>query len=202
VSFTKATKPAADCTANGLREIDQKLAGLIDFEAKQLGIENQAVVLGIDVGATGALALLTLSGELLAIFDTPTLHDGPKGRAAINAPLLAEIIARSCATKAFVEFVGARPGEGAVGAFSFGRAKGVVEGVCAALSVTVTFITPPAWKRAVGIAPGRDGAKDISRSEAIRRWPAHAGLFSRVRDDGRAEAALIGIAGMLREARR
>jgi hypothetical protein len=42
----------------------------------------------------------------------------------------------------------------------------------------------------------------VSRSVAIRRWPDKAGLFARVKDDGKAEAALIGAAGLLRERRR
>ena len=63
-------------------------------------------------------------------------------------------------------------------------------------------MTPPSWKRLVGIPPGRDGAKDAARSEAARRWPDKAGLFARVKDDGRAEAALIAVAALMREARR
>ena len=42
-------------------------------------------------------------------------------------------------------------------------------------------------------------SKDASRAEAIRRWPAQAELFARKKDDGRAEAALIAIAGMTRQ---
>jgi hypothetical protein len=34
-----------------------------------------------------------------------------------------------------------------------------------------------------------------ARSEAIRRWPDRAALFARVKDDGLAESALIGVAG-------
>jgi len=34
-------------------------------------------------------------------------------------------------------------------------------------------------------------------STTCRRWPGHASLFARVRDDGRAKAALI--AGLLRK---
>jgi crossover junction endodeoxyribonuclease RuvC len=155
--------------------------------------------IGIDVGSTGALALTSREGDLLEIADMPILRDGPKGRASVNAPLLAEVVARWHAQSAFVEFVGARPGEGAVGAFAFGRCRGVIEGVCGALSVPVAFLTPPTWKRLVGIPPGKDGAKDAARSEAIRRWPDKAALFARVKDDGRAEAALIAVAGLLRE---
>jgi crossover junction endodeoxyribonuclease RuvC len=131
----------------------------------------------------------------------PVLADGPEGRRTVNGPLLAEIVFRSHAAKAFIEFVGARPGEGAVGAFAFGRSRGIVEGVLAAAGIPATFIAPAAWKRAVGIPPGREGAKDAARAEALRRWPSHAALFARVKDDGRAEAALIGVAGMIRERR-
>jgi crossover junction endodeoxyribonuclease RuvC len=157
------------------------------------------IVLGIDLGVNGAFAVVRSDGSLISVHDTPALADGPSGRRNVNAAIVAEIIAKSHATEAFVEFVGARPGEGAVGAFSFGRSRGVVEGVAAALDVPISFITPPAWKRLVGIAPGKDGAKDAARSEAIRRWPAHASLFARVRDDGRAEACLIAVAGLIRK---
>ena len=110
-----------------------------------------------------------------------------------------ELIYRWQATQAFVEFVGARPGEGPTGAFSFGRSCGVIEGVCAAAGLPVAFLTPPTWKRAVGIPPSKDGAKDAARSEAIRRWPDRAALFARVKDDGRAEAALVAVAGLARK---
>jgi crossover junction endodeoxyribonuclease RuvC len=123
----------------------------------------------------------------------PCLKDGPAGRRTVNAPLLAAMIFRSHATGAFVEHVGARPGEGAVGAFAFGRSRGVIEGVLGAAAIPVTFLTPAAWKRAVGLTLA---TKDASRAEAIRRWPAHASMFARVKDDGRSEAALIAIAGL------
>jgi hypothetical protein len=158
-------------------------------------------VLGVDVGVNGAMALLSKHNELIQVWDMPTLADGPAGRRNVNAALLAEIVSKSHASEAFVEFVGARPNEGAVGAFAFGRSRGGIEGVMAALDLPVAFLTPSVWKRAVGIPPGKDGAKDFARSEAIRRWPAHAGLFARVKDDGRAEAALIAVAGIMRGGR-
>lgn len=81
----------------------------------------------------------------------------------------------------------------------FGRSRGVIEGVCGAAGVSLSFLTPACWKRTVGIPPWKEGAKDVARSEAIRRWPAHARLFARVRDDGRAETCLIAIPGLLRK---
>jgi hypothetical protein len=152
-------------------------------------------VLGIDIGVAGALALITSGGELIEVADMPILRDGPKNRASVNAPLLAEIVYKWHITEAFVEHVSARPGEGAVGAFAFGRSRGTVEGVLAACGVPVSFITPACWKRSVGLTLA---SKDASRAEAIRRWPGQAALFARVKDDGRAEACLIAIAGLAR----
>jgi hypothetical protein len=152
--------------------------------------------LGCDIGTVGAFAILDEAGALREIIDMPVLRDGPKGRPAVNAALLAEFVFKSHASAAFVEYVGARPGEGAVGAFAFGRSRGVVEGVLGAAGIPMTLITPAAWKRTVGLS---FGSKDASRSEAIRRWPARAALFARVRDDGRAEAALIAVAGLMRK---
>jgi crossover junction endodeoxyribonuclease RuvC len=168
-------------------------------EHTQTPLELQASsVIGIDPGVAGALALISRSGDLIEIADMPILRDGSGGRPSVNAPLVAELLARWHARQVVCEFVSAWPKEGAVGAFSFGRSRGVIEGGCAALSLPIRFLTPAAWKRAVGLPAGRD-AKDAARSEAIRRWPAHAGLFARVRDDGRAEAALVGLAGLKRE---
>lgn len=157
------------------------------------------MIVGVDIGSTGALALLTPEGDLIETADMPILNDGPKGRPHVNGPLLASLLARWSATAAYVEYVAARPGEGAMGAFAFGRSRGVIEGVLAAQGVPALFLTPATWKRAVGIPPGKDGAKDAARSLAIQRWPAKAELFARVKDAAAAEAALIACAGMMRE---
>jgi hypothetical protein len=43
------------------------------------------LVLGVDVGAVGAIAILTFDGTLLDVHDMPVLHDGPAGRRAVFA---------------------------------------------------------------------------------------------------------------------
>jgi crossover junction endodeoxyribonuclease RuvC len=59
------------------------------------------------------------------------------------------------------------------------------------------MLTVPTWRRAVGLPVG--ATKEMSRGKAIRRFPGHADMFARVRDDGRAEACLIAIAGLMRQ---
>jgi crossover junction endodeoxyribonuclease RuvC len=175
---------------------EMSLLGSGDTNSKLPTVDQALPRIGIDIGIQGALALLSRNGDLIDVADMPILRDGPKGRATVNGPLLADIVYRWHATTAFVEHVSARPREGAVGAFAFGRSRGIIEGVMAACGVPVLFITPASWKRAVGLSLA---SKDAARSEAIRRWPSHAALFARCKDDGRAEACLIAVAGMLRQ---
>ena len=158
-----------------------------------------AVVVGIDPGAHGAIALLTEAGQLLGVFDMPSTAEA-NGRAATNGPLLAGILARTHARVAFCEFVGARPTDAKIAAFAFGRARGVIEGCAGALSIPIVFITPQVWKRAANIPPGVEH-KDLARTRAIAKWPGHAELFKRKCDVDRAEACLIALAGLQREAR-
>lgn len=157
-------------------------------------------VLGIDPGGHGAGVELDEGGNLLSFFDMPVTKEANR-RSATNAPLLASVIAKTHATRVFCEFVGARPTDAKASAFAFGRARGVIEGVCGALDLPIAFITPPVWKRLADIPPGAEH-KDLARTRAIARWPAHAELFARKCDVDRAEAALIGLAGLMRDSRR
>jgi hypothetical protein len=85
-------------------------------------------ILGIDPGNEGALALVSIAGELIGVEDMPCIDDGVKGRRTVNPALLAAIIRRLAPTHAFCEFVGARPTDAKVAAFAFGRCRGAIEG--------------------------------------------------------------------------
>lgn len=155
------------------------------------------IILGIDPGHTGAIAMLdTESNKLIEVIDMPILEDGTSGRKRVNAALLASLIGKTKASHAYVEHTQAMPRDSSVSAFSFGRSRGVIEGVLASAGIATTFIAPAVWKRCVGIPAGKDGAKDKARSIAISKWPDKAELFARKRDDGRAEAGLVAVAGM------
>ena len=157
-------------------------------------------IIGIDPGAHGAIAVLDETGELLEIHDMPAIEESA-GRPATNAPLLASLLARVHGQRIFCEFVGARPTDARASAFSFGRARGVIEGAAGALGLPIEFLTPPTWKRLANIPAGVEN-KDQARARAIARWPTMSESFARKRDVDRAEAALIGWAGMQRGGRR
>ncbi len=155
-------------------------------------------VLAVDIGAHGAAALLDQSGMLLDVVDLPTLESGPACRPEISPALFAAIVRRWGPARAWVEHIGPRLGDRPAGAFAFGASKATVEAVLACCGVPFRTITPATWKRAAAIPAGK-GMKDLARARAIERWPAHAELFGRKLDHDRAEAALIGWAGLQRE---
>jgi len=150
-------------------------------------------VLGIDPGASGALCLLCTKTGILEVYDMPTvtIKRGTRQVRQVNAALLVDVIREARPDKAFVEAVHAMPGQGVSSMFAFGRALGVIEGSLAGLGVSQTLVPPAEWTKAMRVKGGKDGA----RNRAIELYPIHANLFARVKDDGRADAALIATYG-------
>ena len=151
-----------------------------------------SIVLGIDPGKTGALALYNAAGDTLSVEDVPLLDVGSKR--VVDHYGLARIVDAWCkdaAPTVYLELVGSMPGEGHAGAFDFGQTAGLLRGVCAAHFLRIEMVTPAKWKRALGVK----GDKDVSRQRASTLFPKHSGLFARKKDDGRAEAALIAYYG-------
>lgn len=157
--------------------------------------------LGIDPGASGAIAALDDEGRLVSVVDMPTVpvKVGKTERQRVSASLLRDLLAADAddITMACIEKVGGMTGQSASASFTFGYSAGLVEGVAAALSLPLVLVTPQSWKRSAGIP----AAKGAAREAAMRLWPAQASLFARVKDDGRAEAALIARHGWLSVAR-
>jgi crossover junction endodeoxyribonuclease RuvC len=67
----------------------------------------------------------------------------------------------------------------------------MLEGVLAGLNIATITIAPQVWRKVAKVR----GGKDASRMRACELFPRDAALFARVKDDGRAEAALIAWAG-------
>jgi len=153
------------------------------------------IIMGIDPGLSGAVAIYdTQTGEV-SIEDMPTVAvmRGGKSKSEISPQALSELIAAGYAQTAFLERVGAMPGQGVTSMFSFGRSVGMVEGILAALDIPVTIVPPQTWRKRVSVREGKDG----SRERAMQLFPRQAAMFSRKKDDGRADAALIAYYGSL-----
>ena len=150
------------------------------------------LILAIDPGVTGALALYNLStSQLEDVQDLPSKHVGKKIR--IDSAILALTIENVAPRVRFalIEEVGAMPKNGSVSMFSFGHTAGTIHGIITANMIPQIYVHPGVWKGALGLSSN----KEESLAKAIKLFPAHAHLFSRKKDHGRAEAALLAIFG-------
>ncbi len=145
------------------------------------------MIVGVDPGNTGAVALLDDDGTLIDVWDIPVIDR------KISAALLAGAEHWDPSVHVIVlEDVSAFGGNGSIGNFSLGRSKGVIEGVFHAHRIIL--VSPSTWKRDMKLSQSgltKIERKDKARAAAVARWPEHAGKFVRKKDADRAEAALI-----------
>jgi crossover junction endodeoxyribonuclease RuvC len=150
---------------------------------------------GIDPGLSGALAFR--SGDELKTFLMPTLTiTKSKGtRRVLDLTALANIIddqtKNQSRVRVFIERVSAMPKQGVASMFAFGEAYGAIKGIVAAHFLPVTLVTPVTWKAKLKVSKNKDDA----RYRASQLMPRFAHLWSRHKDDGVAEAALIAYYG-------
>jgi crossover junction endodeoxyribonuclease RuvC len=149
------------------------------------------MILGIDPGLSGALAFM--DDNKLSVFDIPTFEitrNGKKKRQIDLQILLGILEERNFDLEhAYLENVGAMPGQGVSSMFQMGRGYGQIEMGLAAAGIPVTYITPQVWKKALAVPKDKDGA----RQRASQLMPQHADNWPLKKHDGRAEAALIAL---------
>jgi len=149
------------------------------------------LIYGIDPGFTGAIALYWPDTGKLEVHDMPVMKN-PKGKTIINPHGVLDILANEGGKSlAVIEQVAAMRGQGVSSMFRFGEGYGHLQMACAACKLPLKYVTPALWKKHFNLS--RD--KGVSRGVAMQRFPDQAQQFSRVRDDGRAEAALIALYG-------
>ena len=146
------------------------------------------LIVGIDPGASGAIVVLE-DGQPIGWAPMPIMQICSHKR--VNASMLADMLPKEL-KRAYVEQVGAMPGQGTASMFSFGHSCGVVFGVLGALQIPVVMVTPQSWKKRAGII-GQD--KDASRSKAIQMWPKWRELDKKGAGQAYADAAFIALYG-------
>ena len=148
------------------------------------------LIYGIDPGFTGAVSIYDTELDSLIIHDIPVVKS-PKGKTLINLPELLSILnnTENQPSLAAIELVNAMPNQGVSSTFRFGQGFGQLQMGIVASKLPIEYVTPRQWKKYFDLT--RD--KGESRRLARLCFPNHAHYFKRVKDDGRAEAALIGL---------
>jgi crossover junction endodeoxyribonuclease RuvC len=139
------------------------------------------IILGIDPGLTGGLAFYAPSNpRAVAALDIP-LAGGE-----VDVDAFTALIRQHDPDLGVIERAAAMPGQGVVSTFKFGAAYGALRAAVAASGVPLHVVAPGVWKRHFRLSADKEQARAL----AIRLWPG-VGHFSRKKDHGRAEAALL-----------
>jgi len=152
------------------------------------------IIIGIDVGQTGAIAAITNSGKLVGVWDMPLEKYviNSKAKHRVDGAALHRILSvLDDVALCRVENVFANPTQGVSSMFSFGDAFGCVRTVVGICGFATEYISSQSWKKKRGLI-GTD--KDTARLQAIELFPAAS--LHRKKDIGRADALLIAYSGL------
>jgi crossover junction endodeoxyribonuclease RuvC len=144
-------------------------------------------VLGVDPGQSGGLAILH-GGRLVKGTRMPIVKI--RGKAQVDA----RAVVRwwdDCLVPfdvAVIEAVHAMPRQGVSSSFQFGRMLGGIEALVYSTGARVEYVTPAAWKKAMGLSTDKQASIDAAK---IMFGSAADELLKHKADDGIAEAALI-----------
>jgi crossover junction endodeoxyribonuclease RuvC len=143
------------------------------------------MIISIDPGKTGAVAIVD-GPRLLDVVDMPVFEK------EVDAVSLGNIINMFAlgfdCHQVVIEQVSARPKQGVVSTFTFGVSYGIIKGVVGAFGIETSYVLPQRWKKDLHLTSD----KSDSLMLANELWPEQGEWFRRKKDDGRAEAALIG----------
>ena len=143
-------------------------------------------ILGVDPGLTGAIAFFfPVAPDRVAAEDMPVVAG------EVDCATVAARISQMAPAFAIVERVASMPKQGVASTFKFGASYGAVRGVLAALQIRTHLVAPAVWKKHFRL----DSDKEKARAMALRLFAASPGHFSRKKDHGRAEAALLAVYG-------
>lgn len=153
---------------------------------------SPTLVLGIDPGLTGAIALYDMSSNLVAsVADMPTHNINKKNHIdSVQLAMMVDTYSKQIKF-AVIEDVSSAPNQGVVSVFTFGKVFGIAMGIVAANYIPMFLVRPAVWKSAMGLTHD----KDLSRKKASQLFPREAYRWQRKKDDGRAEALLLAVFG-------
>ncbi len=140
-------------------------------------------VVGIDPGFKGGIAFLY--PHTLFVEDMPTIE--VFGRETIDIHEVKRLLLAHPVKHVAIEKVSSMPEQGVASTFCFGFNTGKLYGLIYALNLPLIPVIPSVWKSALNLS----SSKRKSLVLAKKLFPANTKDFQKMRDEGKAEAALI-----------
>lgn len=143
------------------------------------------IYIGVDPGKKGGYAVISKSETGQAVFAYPWDDD-------FFAMEMASLMQfKEHGIVAAVEKVGARPGQGTVSMFNFGKNAGYIEGVLSAFGIPYQLVPPAKWKKEFSLIGKDKQASIITCHKLFPDLDLKRTERCRTDSDGKAEATLL-----------
>jgi crossover junction endodeoxyribonuclease RuvC len=141
--------------------------------------------IGIDPGQKGGYAVIAKTETGQAVFAYPW----DDSFFAMEMASLMQM--KEHGIVAAVEKVGARPGQGTVSMFNFGKSAGYIEGVLSALGIPYQLVPPNKWKKEFSLIGQDKQASIVTCRKLFPELDLKRTERCRTDSDGKAEATLL-----------
>lgn len=143
------------------------------------------IYIGVDPGQKGGYAVIAKTETGQAVFAYPW----DDSFFAMEMASLMQM--KEHGIVAAVEKVGARPGQGTVSMFNFGKSAGYIEGVLSALGIPYQLVPPNKWKKEFSLIGKDKQASIITCRKLFPELDLKRTERCRTDSDGKAEATLL-----------
>jgi Holliday junction resolvasome RuvABC endonuclease subunit len=144
---------------------------------------------GIDPGFSGALAVVSAEGKVLALEDMPVIKVG--SRRELNEPAIKDFLKQHQIAAVALEKSQTMPGQGVASSGRYMMSYGVLRGLCVGLGIPYQLVHPRTWKSAM--MPDMPKEKEASIQRVGQLYPDL--VLNRKKDHGKADALLICLYG-------
>jgi len=146
------------------------------------------LIAGIDVGFSGAIAIINEHSEIVQLLDMPLIQVGRVKE--LNETRLKNILSNGI-THVFIEKAQAMPRQGVVSTGRYMMSFGQIRGICVGLGIPYTLVTPQQWKKVWLQGYSKEKGSSVVRVKQL--YPELE--LPRKKDHNKADALLIALWG-------
>lgn len=150
------------------------------------------LILGIDPGLKGALAVLDTANNKIELHDAPVVNI-KNSRYEYDILKIVRILESTHVDICILEQSFAMPGQGGVSMFSIGKGFGMYQGILMALHIPFEIVHPKKWQKICGVMGGKISGKNKHAFIVASRLFQSAELITQRGRiiDGRVDALLL-----------
>jgi crossover junction endodeoxyribonuclease RuvC len=141
-------------------------------------------IAGIDVGFSGAIAVMNDKGKIIDVFDMPVV--GTEKKELFEWEIV-DALRDWSVGHVFIEKAQSMPGQGIASTGRYMCGYGILRGICAGLQIPYTLVRPATWKKEMMQDMGKEKEQSIVRCNQLFPYVK----LPRKKDHGKADAILI-----------